>query len=220
MSPSIQQRPYRFLAVAAVGTFLGTLEGSILNVALPTMAGELGVAIDTIAWVVLAYSLTLVSLMMVFGGWASRTGYGFAYRFGYSVFIAGTAICIFSDAFYPLVVGRVVQAVGSAMFQAIGMGLVTTVFPAAPAREGDRSDGNGRRGRSDDRAAARRVAAGSLAVAGDLRDLDHRGRDRHGAEPLGLPVIRGRSLAATSQPSQRCLALDGSARGDVLALHD
>jgi len=129
MSSDIQRRPYRFLAVAAVGTFMGTLEGSILNVALPTIAADLGVAIDVVAWVVLAYSLTLVSLMMVFGGWAARTGYGFAYRFGYIVFLAGTIICVFSHSFYPLIFGRVVQAVGSAMFQAIGMGLVTTVFP-------------------------------------------------------------------------------------------
>ena len=129
MNPSPPNSPYKFFAVAAVGTFMGTLEGSILNVALPTIAAQFGVPIDQIAWLVLAYSITLVSLMMVFGGWAARTGYGFAYRFGFGLFIAGTVICIFSQGFYPLVAGRVVQAVGSAMCQAIGMGLITAVFP-------------------------------------------------------------------------------------------
>jgi len=108
---------------------MGTLEGSILNVALPTIAAEFNVPIDQIAWLVLAYSLTLVSLMMVFGGWAARTGYGFAYRFGFGLIIAGTVVCIFSQSFYPLVAGRIVQAVGSAMCQAVGMGLITAAFP-------------------------------------------------------------------------------------------
>ncbi len=136
MSQSRAISPYKFFAVAAAGTFMGTLEGSILNVALPTIAAEFQVSIGQIAWLVLAYSLTLVSLMMVFGGWAARTGYGFAYRFGFGLFIAGTTICVFSQSFHPLLVGRVVQAVGSAMCQAIGMGLITTVFPAEQRGKG------------------------------------------------------------------------------------
>ena len=100
-----------------------------MNVALPTIADELQVAVDTVAWVVLAYSLTLVSLMMVYGAWAGRRGYYFAYRYGYTIFLVGTAICAVSQGFYMLVAGRVVQATGSAMLQAVGMGLITTVFP-------------------------------------------------------------------------------------------
>jgi EmrB/QacA subfamily drug resistance transporter len=130
LSSLSHESPYRYFAIAATGTFLGTLEGSILNVALPTIADELNVAVDTVAWVVLAYSLTLVSLMMVYGAWAGRRGYYFAYRYGYTVFLVGTAICAMSQGFYILVAGRVIQATGSAMLQAIGMGLVTTVFPA------------------------------------------------------------------------------------------
>jgi EmrB/QacA subfamily drug resistance transporter len=129
MNPNRSINPYKFFAVAAAGVFMGTLEGSILNVALPTIAAEFGVPIDQIAWLTMAYSLTLVSLMMIFGGWAARTGYRFAYTFGFGFFIVGTVICIFSQSFYPLLAGRVVQAVGSAMCQAVGMGLITAAFP-------------------------------------------------------------------------------------------
>ncbi|MFH1688517.1 MAG: MFS transporter [bacterium] len=124
------KHPLRFFAVAAIGTFIGTLEGSILNVALPTIAGDLGAEVDEVAWVVLAYSVTLVSLMTVFGAWAARRGYGFAYRFGYLFFLVGTTTCALSGDLHVLIAGRVVQAVGAAMFQAIGMGLLTSVFPA------------------------------------------------------------------------------------------
>ena len=123
------KHPYRFFAVAAIGAFIGTLEGSILNVALPTIASDLGVEIDIVAWVVLAYSLTLVSLMMVFGAWTARRGYAFAYRFGFSVLLVGTVVCALSQNLYVLILGRIVQATGGAMLQTVGMGLLTSVFP-------------------------------------------------------------------------------------------
>lgn len=126
---TVQNHRYRFFAIAAMGTFIGTLEGSILNVALPTMASELSVAIDVIAWVVLAYQLTVVSLLMVFGAWAGRRGYPFAYKFGFTFLVVGSLICAVSQTIEPLLFGRVVQALGGAMFQAVGMGLITTAFP-------------------------------------------------------------------------------------------
>jgi len=119
-----------------MGTFIGTLEGSILNVALPTMAAELNVAIDVIAWVVLAYQLTVVSLVMVFGAWAGRKGYPFAYKFGFIFLVIGSILCAVSTSMGPLLVGRVVQALGGAMFQAVGMGLITTAFPASERGKG------------------------------------------------------------------------------------
>ena len=87
----IRAHKYKFFTVGAIGTFMGTLNGSILNVALPTITRYFDVTVDLVAWVVLAYSLTLVSLMMVFGAWANRKGYAFAYKFGYIFFLAGSS---------------------------------------------------------------------------------------------------------------------------------
>lgn len=127
---------YRLFAVGALGTFMATLDGSILNVALPTISNDLGHPVDIVAWVVLAYSLTLISLLLVFGAWSGGKGYAFAYRFGYSLFIAGSTVCAFSGNLHVLIVGRVVQAAGSAMFAAVGPGMVTQVFPASERGKG------------------------------------------------------------------------------------
>ncbi len=108
---------------------MSTLDASIMNVALPSMARDFGSSVDQVAWVVLAYSLTLISLLMVFGAWIEQRGYRFAYRFGYSFFLVGSIVCACSPWLYLLVLGRVIQAVGSAMFAAIGPGMVTTIFP-------------------------------------------------------------------------------------------
>ncbi len=121
--------PYVYFGVGAVGTFMATLDGSIVNVALPEIARDFGLAIDDVAWVVLAYSLTLISLLLLFGAWVQRRGYRFGYLFGFSWVTIGSTVCSLAPSVEVLVVGRSVQAIGTAMFAAIGPGLVTTVFP-------------------------------------------------------------------------------------------
>ncbi|HUV30339.1 MAG TPA: MFS transporter [Acidobacteriota bacterium] len=125
----IQANRYRFFAVGALGTFMATLDGSIVNVALPTIAANLDVSVDLVSWVVLSYSLTLISLLLVYGTWTQRRGYPFAYKFGFILFTAGSLICAVAPSIYLLILGRVVQGAGSAMFAALGPGMVTAVFP-------------------------------------------------------------------------------------------
>jgi EmrB/QacA subfamily drug resistance transporter len=110
---------------------MATLDGSIVNVALPSIADSLGADIDTVAWVVLAYSLTLISLLLVFGAWTEQRGYLFAYRFGFIFFTLGSLACALAPNISTLIAARVIQATGTAMFAAVGPGMVTTVFPAA-----------------------------------------------------------------------------------------
>lgn len=125
----IEANRYKFFTVGAIGTFMATLDGSIVGVALPTITDKLHCGIDVVAWVVLAYSLTLISLMLLFGAWTESKGYAFAYKFAYILFLSGSILCALSWSIYVLIFGRVVQATGSAMFAAIGPGMVSTVFP-------------------------------------------------------------------------------------------
>ena len=66
---------------------MATLDGSILNIALPTIADDLNVTVDRVAWVALSYSLTLVSLIMIYGAWAQKRGYFFSYKVGFVLFV-------------------------------------------------------------------------------------------------------------------------------------
>ena len=125
----IYANKYRLFGVSALGTFMATFEGSILNVALPSIADALHTPIELVAWVVLSYSLTLISLMLVFGAWTEIRGYAFAYKFGYTFFLFGSITCVLSPNIYILIAGRVIQATGTAMFAGVGPALVTTVFP-------------------------------------------------------------------------------------------
>ena len=132
----LSKHKYKLFMVGAIGTFMATLDGSIVNVALPTISTALSVPVDIVAWVAMAYSLTLISLMLIFGAWVKNRGYFFGYRFGYAFFLTGSIMCTFSHSIWLLVAARIIQAIGTAMFASIGPGMVTTVF-------GDKERGKG-----------------------------------------------------------------------------
>lgn len=108
---------------------MATFDGSVVNVALPTIADYFSASVDLAAWVSLSYSLTLVALIMVFGAWTESKGYAFGYKMGFVLFITGSILCSVSWSIYALILSRVLQASGTAMFASIGIGLLTEVFP-------------------------------------------------------------------------------------------
>jgi len=149
----VREKPYYkylVLAIVSVGTFMATLDSSIVNVAMPIVAKEFKVGLGTLQWVVTAYLLTISGLLLAFGRLADILGKNKVYATGFLGFIVGSALCGLADGVWQLVAYRVVQAVGAAMLMANGMGLVTSVFPA---RERGRALGLG----------GSMVAAGSLA---------------------------------------------------------
>lgn len=122
---------YRWYVMAnlAVGTFMATLDGSIVNVTLPTMASYFKADLNLIQWVVSIYLLTTSSLLLVFGRCADIFGRKKVYALGYLVFILGSAFCGLSQSVYMLIASRAIQATGAAMMMANGMGIITAIFP-------------------------------------------------------------------------------------------
>jgi EmrB/QacA subfamily drug resistance transporter len=121
----------RWLVLAAVGSgvFLGTIDGSIVNVALPTLSGHFGVALDQVQWVVLGYLLVVVSLTPAVGRLADMAGRKRLYAAGFVVFTAGSLLCAVANGIWWLVAARFVQAVGGAAITALGSAIVTEAFP-------------------------------------------------------------------------------------------
>ncbi len=124
-------RPERWLVLAAVGSgvFLGTIDGSIVNVALPTLAHAFGVALGQVQWVVLGYLLAVVSLTPVVGRLADMVGRKRLYTAGFIIFTAGSLLCSLSGGIWWLVAARFVQATGGAAITALGSAIITEAFP-------------------------------------------------------------------------------------------
>jgi len=132
MFDNIKNSPnYRWyvLATVAIGTFMATLDSSIVNVALPTISGQLNSNLSTLQWVVTAYLLTITSLLPVFGRLADLVGRRKVFGLGFLVFIFGSALCGLAQSIWFLVGTRVLQAVGAAMLMSNSAAIITAIFP-------------------------------------------------------------------------------------------
>lgn len=113
----------------ATGTFMAPLDSSIVNIALPTIAGYFNASIVMIQWVVLSYLLTIGTLLLTFGRLGDLYGHKRIYVIGIAVFTVGSALCSLSWSIWALIGFRVAQALGAGMMMAIGAAIVTDVFP-------------------------------------------------------------------------------------------
>jgi EmrB/QacA subfamily drug resistance transporter len=117
------------LATVCIGAFMGQLDASIVTIALPTVQRDFGVSVGAAAWVGLAYLVTLVSTVAVFGRLSDAVGRKLVYLYGFGVFVAGSAACAVAPSFGALVAFRVLQGLGAAMLQANSVAIVALAVP-------------------------------------------------------------------------------------------
>lgn len=122
-------RKWYVMAAVAMGVFLATIDGSIVNVALPTLVRAFETEFPVVQWVVLAYLLTVTTLMLSVGRLGDMIGKKPLYLAGFVIFTVGSVLCGLSPTVYWLIGFRVLQAVGAAMLMALGLAIVTEAFP-------------------------------------------------------------------------------------------
>lgn len=109
--------------------FIHTVYGSVVNIALPDISKELGADMGSLQWLVSAYVLALASFVTLSGTLADRFGRNRMLMIGNVVMIAGAVLCALSPSVPLLIVGRVLQGIGSAMIAPAGLSLLTAAFP-------------------------------------------------------------------------------------------
>lgn len=124
---------YRWLvfAVTAVGTFMATLDSSIVNVALPRISTNLNSSLTLVQWVVSAYLLTISCLLPLFGRLGDILGRRNVYTAGFLIFTVGSVLCGMAGHIALLIVSRIIQAIGSAMLMANAPAIVSATFPGS-----------------------------------------------------------------------------------------
>ena len=129
-SPTIDySQKWYVLSAVGMGVFLATIDGSIVNISLPTLVSSFQTDFALVQWVVLAYLLTVTTLMLGVGRLADIYGKKPIYTTGFIVFTVGSVLCGLSPTVYTLIGFRVLQAVGAAMIMALGMAITTEAFP-------------------------------------------------------------------------------------------
>ena len=117
-----------------LGWIVITLDGSALNLALPTIASQLQAPGGGIAWVVDAYTLPLAALLLLGGNLGDRWGAERCFRIGAIGFAAASIACALSATFELLIVFRAAQGVFAALLLPMVLALIGKSFDDARQR--------------------------------------------------------------------------------------
>jgi EmrB/QacA subfamily drug resistance transporter len=117
------------LANAALGNFLAGTASRIFSVSLPTVAASLETTIVGIAWAVIAYQISQISLSLIFGRLGDVYGRHKLFGFGLAVSSLGALLCGLSQNVSQLIFFRLFQGIGAAMTQSQGRALAMEALP-------------------------------------------------------------------------------------------
>src|SRR3984957_1688369 len=122
-------RQWLALIVLCFGQLMIVLDGTVVNVALPSIQRELGFSQANLAWVVNAYLITFGGLLLLAGRLGDLVGRKRVFMFGLVLFTAASALCGLSQDQAVLIAALFIQVIGGALSSAVILGMVVTIFP-------------------------------------------------------------------------------------------
>src|SRR2546426_7362894 len=120
--------PNTVLAIVAVAQFMVVLDATVVNVALPTIKGDLGFSEQDLSWVLNAYTLMFGGFLLLGGRLADRLGRRRLFVAGIAVFSGASLICGISQSEGMLLVARGFQGLGGAMVSPAALSIILTTF--------------------------------------------------------------------------------------------
>jgi EmrB/QacA subfamily drug resistance transporter len=120
--------------VIALGSFMAGLDGTIVNIALPAIAKSFDISTVMVTWVLNAYLIVMVSLLLPASRIGDMKGYRNIFLAGFVLFTMGSMLCGIAPSIGVLILARMLQSVGGAIISALGAVMITTYF--APSVRG------------------------------------------------------------------------------------
>jgi len=125
----IHARRWWILGVLILSLFTATLDNTILNVALPTLARELSATTSQLQWMVDAYVLVFAGLLLVAGALSDRYGRKLALLAGLAIFGLGSVVSAFVTTADQLILARAFMGIGAALTMPATLSIIANVFP-------------------------------------------------------------------------------------------
>ncbi|RYE79606.1 MAG: MFS transporter, partial [Oxalobacteraceae bacterium] len=119
------------IAVLVVSTFTVILNEMLMAVALPRVMADLGITASTAQWLTTGYMLTMAVVIPTTGFLTERFQMRTVFTLAMGLFVVGTIIAIFAPGFSMLLVGRIVQAVGTAIVTPLAYTAVSSLVAAS-----------------------------------------------------------------------------------------
>src|SRR5271157_343482 len=117
------------LLITTIGTFMGSLDGSIVNIAIPSISTDLHSTFEVIQWVTIAYLLVMAVTLVALGRLADLRGRKQFFLLGILIFTSLSLACALATTPIMLVSFRAVQGFGSSLISANAPAIITEVFP-------------------------------------------------------------------------------------------
>ena len=118
--------PWLIVGVTCIGAFMGQVDASIVQLALPTLGRVFDCTLESVSWVALSYLLGVAAFLPIFAQLCQMFGRKLLYIIGFVVFTGASVLCGFAPDLATLIAFRFLQGVGGAMLGANSMALVVT----------------------------------------------------------------------------------------------
>jgi DHA2 family multidrug resistance protein len=132
-APVVVARPpvNKWLVTVSItfGTLMGTIDASIVNVAVPHLSGSLGATVEQITWVTTGFALANVIVMPLTAFLGRLFGQKRVYMFCLGLFLVGSMLCGMARSLEMLVLCRVLQGLGAGALQPTEQAILRQTFP-------------------------------------------------------------------------------------------
>jgi EmrB/QacA subfamily drug resistance transporter len=122
------RREWLVLLATIVGSGVVILDGTVVNVALPHIARDLGASFAQLQWIVDGYLLSLSALLLIGGSLGDIMGRKRVYQIGLVGFAATSLLCALAGSVDQLIAFRIIQGVFGALLVPAGLAIINTNF--------------------------------------------------------------------------------------------
>lgn len=122
------RRRILILAICCTSLLVVSMDGTIVNVALPALRRDLHASVSSLQWTIDAYTLVLAGFLMLAGSTADRIGRRRTFQTGLASFGLGSLLCSLAPSVGWLIAARALQAVGGTMLNPVAMSIITNTF--------------------------------------------------------------------------------------------
>src|SRR5262245_58724665 len=119
------------LVSTILGSSLTFIDGTVVNVALPALQGDLHASMTDVQWVIEAYALFLGGLILVGGSFGDQFGRRRTFLAGVAVFTVASILCGFATSTPAPIAARGVQGVGAAFLVPGSLAIISATFDDA-----------------------------------------------------------------------------------------
>lgn len=128
-APCAKRQGKWILAATILASSMAFIDGTVVNVALPSLQKNLNATVIGVQWVIEAYSLFLSALLLVGGSLGDRYGRRLVFLIGVGLFAVASAGCGFAANIDQLIIARAVQGVGGALLVPGSLAIISASFP-------------------------------------------------------------------------------------------